>query len=255
MTPEYTLLDPGGNRTILVTQSVRSEKRASVAAELMKLEPTAEQVGFIGPGSGETELSLSMAGGEFCGNASMCAAVYLAESRGLREFSGALRVSGAPSPVVVKVCSTPDTNGIWNGSVEMPSAQRIETVTFPDKSAAPVVFFPGIAHCVFSGEPERKAAEEKIKSYCAFLGADALGFMFVSGERLKPLVYVPGADTLFWESSCGSGSCAVAALTAKRTGRPVSLTLFQPGGKLDVSADTNGKVILRGTVAIIKRGN
>ena len=36
--------------------------------------PSCEQVGFIVPKQGGEDIRLSMAGGEFCGNASVCAA-------------------------------------------------------------------------------------------------------------------------------------------------------------------------------------
>ena len=74
----YYLMDPCKNVTILVETPLPEASFPFVAAELMKQEPLAEQVGFVageGPGWEEGRHRLQMAGGEFCGNASMCAAV------------------------------------------------------------------------------------------------------------------------------------------------------------------------------------
>jgi diaminopimelate epimerase len=254
MRPRFWFMDPGGNRTVLVTQRVDEADRAGVAARLLADEPSAEQVGFIGSGDGETALTLEMAGGEFCGNASMCAAVYCAASGGLASADVTLRVSGAGQPVRARVSAEPESAGvIWSGSVEMPRAEKIEPVTFPDGTTVPVVFFPGIAHCIFECGPDRARAEKKIKGYCAFLRAPALGFMFVCGDKLTPLVYVPKGDTLYWESSCGSGSSAVGVYAAAGAKSDVVLTLRQPGGSLTVSAAPSGSVTLSGTVTVLKR--
>ena len=43
----YALMDPAGNRTILVISPVPEYLHTTTAAKLMKLEPTAEQAGFL----------------------------------------------------------------------------------------------------------------------------------------------------------------------------------------------------------------
>ena len=73
---DYAVMDPTGNITILVETPVPEASQPFAAARLMELEPAAEQVGFLSSGRDGAELSLRMAGGEFCGNASMSAAVY-----------------------------------------------------------------------------------------------------------------------------------------------------------------------------------
>ena len=67
---------------------------------------------------------------------------------------------------------------------------------------------------------------------------DCLGVMFYKEEtrELTPVVYVPEVDSLVWESSCGSGSVAVAAALADRVGRSIeSLKLSQPGGVIEAT--------------------
>ena len=71
MTINYAVLNPAGNITILVTTPVKETDRRFVASKIMKVEPSAEQVGFIEGNN------LNMAGGEFCGNAVRCTSFYL----------------------------------------------------------------------------------------------------------------------------------------------------------------------------------
>ena len=75
----YSILDPSGNITALVESAVGADARAAVAAELMRRHPEVEQVGFVRrtePGD-PVRAELNMAGGEFCGNASLCTAALL----------------------------------------------------------------------------------------------------------------------------------------------------------------------------------
>lgn len=249
---DYRFADPGGNRTLLITSPVPIEERKAVAARLMSENPTAEQAGFISPGRDGADISLDMAGGEFCGNAAMSAAVLFAEKTGADRVDVKVAVSGADAPVNVTVESLSD--GARRGTVGMPLPEKTENVLFPDGKVLPTVFFPGIFHCVIVGQPDKSEAEDMIKRYCAYLGAPALGLMFVSEafDTLTPLVYVPEADTLFWESACGSGSSAVGVLLSRMKGEPVDVALAQPGGELCVRVDALGRVFLSGTVRMLK---
>ncbi|MCQ2558908.1 MAG: hypothetical protein MJ135_07300, partial [Oscillospiraceae bacterium] len=72
----YCVFDPNGNITILVETAVAPALQAGIAAQLLAQEPLAEQVGFLSPGGAGYDISLRMAGGAFCGNASLCPAAY-----------------------------------------------------------------------------------------------------------------------------------------------------------------------------------
>ena len=250
MTLPYTLLDPTGNLTLLVESDVPPEQQPDAAARLMCLEPTAEQVGFV---SLKEEPTLRMAGGEFCGNASMSTAVLWAERRGLREAEIAVHVSGTPEPVPVQAKRLPD--GGWRCTVRMPKPLSVARMQLPDGQERPVVRFPGITHILFEEEMERADAETLAPVWCWALDAEALGLMFLDRERekLSPLVYVPGAGTLFWESSCASGTTAVGACLALERGSG-QLALRQPGGTLQIAAEPDGNLLLTGTVRTVRRG-
>ena len=153
-TVTYTILDPTGNITALVENDVPVARQPSIAASIMRRHPEVEQVGFVsicgdaaGAGHGVAAVndaaaangvapllpSLRMAGGEFCGNASMCAAVLCAEQSGgddagagaetdagtdaeaVAETSIRLRVSGAAEPVTVRLREVGDAIGAPGG--------------------------------------------------------------------------------------------------------------------------------------------
>ena len=76
---DYVLMDPTGNVTALVRTPAPAERQPELARILMDAEPSAEQAGFLSSGGDGADVALRMAGGEFCGNAAMCAgALFLA---------------------------------------------------------------------------------------------------------------------------------------------------------------------------------
>ena len=294
----YALMDPSGNRTILVRTPVPVEEQAQTASRLMSLEPTAEQAGFLtfpDEKGGtlledtlledtlledtllEDTLSLRMAGGEFCGNATMSTAVYYGMKRKLRSGMVRVKVSGVPEPLQTEIRALTDdpaapdcAAGIWMGRVRMPRPVSIRMERLEEKTL-PVVSFPGITHVILQEKMTRGEAEARAKCWCRLLEADALGLMFLEqgGEEdafsarnadgrdvpdqtkewnLIPLVYVPAADTLFWEKACGSGTTAVGAWSAFLRKERVSLSLKQPGGVLGIDASETGELFLTGTV-------
>ena len=261
----YRILDPTGNITALVESPVAPDRQPAVAERLMARHREVEQVGFLTPapeGAGVSAV-LRMAGGEFCGNASLCAAALLLPAGAGESAALRLRVSGAAEPVAVSL--TRETADRFSGFVVMPPALAVEEARFACGSLAgtlPVVRMEGISHVIvgesslfFALLADRPAAERAVKDWCAQLGADGLGLMFLSGAeeemRLTPLVYVPGSGTVFWENSCASGSAAVGRYLAKKSGAPVELALRQPGGTLRVACDPAGECRLYGSVRLL----
>ena len=257
MKVEYTVLDPTGNITILVTSSVEISLQPSVASKLMELVPETEQVGFLSEAEG-CDIALRMAGGEFCGNASMCAATYYVNEQGFEKCPVTLRVSGADGTVAAEIERLHE--GKWRGTVDMPRPVKQEVVDLPGAGELPVVSFDGISHVIYEvsdSKPSRAEAETLVCEWCRYLGVDALGIMFLNTEAasMTPLVYVPAAGTLFWENSCASGTTACGAYVAARSGGPVSLSLRQPGGSLEIRVSEDGAFGLSGTVRITHSGS
>ena len=110
----YSLFDPTGNITLLVETPVPEEDQPSVAAALMKVEPSVEQVGFVSaPSDSSRDIDLRMAGGEFCGNATMSAAALAVMRSGRTPKQGdpigvTVRSSGASGPVTVALKAESD---------------------------------------------------------------------------------------------------------------------------------------------------
>ena len=286
MKVDYTVLDPTGNITILVTSPVEISLQPPVASKLMELVPEAEQVGFLSEAEG-CDIALRMAGGEFCGNASMCAAAYYVNEEGSNTCQVTLHVSGAEGPVAAEIEKLPD--GKWRGTVNMPRPQKLEFIDLPGAGELPVVSFDGISHVIYevsASKPSgsysdvesasdtsashfeadnrldelpisRSEAEALAYDWCRYLGVDALGIMFLNTEAssMTPLVYVPAAGTLFWENSCASGTTACGAYVAARSGRAVSMSLRQPGGSLWIRVSEDRAFVLSGMVRITHSGS
>ena len=249
---DYFLLDPTGNITILVTSPVPVEKQAYAAARLMVMEQNAEQVGFLSDAP-SCDIALRMAGGEFCGNAAMCSAVIAADRASLTGGKMRVRVSGAEEPVMAEVSLLKD--GRWKGTVEMPRPISCMDMMLPEEGICPVVSFKGISHVIVRGEMHPQRAEMLARTWCSYLGADALGIMFLdpSAMRLKPLVCVPAAGTLCWENSCASGTAALGVYLAREEGGEARAVVRQPAGELTIHAGADGSLLLSGTVRILYR--
>ena len=272
MTVDYTVLDPTGNITLLVTTPVPVPEQPLTAKKLMELEPAAEQVGFVSDPAGSS-IRLRMAGGEFCGNAAMSAAalctVLKKEKHSLpspdKDNSITVYVSGTEEPVHVAAMAIPGFPGeeaAWKGTVTMPGPVTVgeELLPFgPENILLPVVRIPGITHIIVndgSVKIGKSDAEFLARRWCSCLQAEALGVLFldIGNGTMEPFVYVPAADTVFWESSCASGTTAAGAYLAAAQGKPVSLSLNQPGGTLSISVQQDGRMLLSGSVRMVSRG-
>ena len=273
----YYIFDPTGNITALVETAVPPEEQPAVASRIMKKHPDVEQVGFVrvydDAGCSGYQAELRMAGGEFCGNATMSAAALYALKNGNCPESVLVKASGVKSPVEVRL--TRKDGEAFDAEVLMPPAlgieerdEEIETETVTVSDTIPVVRMEGIDHAIIDRRSRfyllrnlPAAAETTVKELCGRLGSDCLGMMFMTdaGENgewgLLPLVYVPGADTVFWENSCASGSTAAGMYLAAEEGRAVDISFDEPAGKLRVKSDPgSGETWLIGAVKLSAEG-
>lgn len=254
---------------------VEIELQPHVAHRIMMRHPEVEQVGFVRTldvtGLDDAVAELRMAGGEFCGNASMSAATWYVETCCTGEealgSTVLLQASGAAKPVRVEV--GPSVDGLHATSIAMPKARAIERVSVDMAGSdfeLPVVRFEGISHVIIEEAfpvyelcTNATLAEKCARAWCTALGEDGLGLMFLSGagtkRELKPLVYVPTGDTMFWENSCASGSAAVGMYLAHDAGSSVEVALEEPGGVLRVCADEWGSATLYGSARCVASHN
>lgn len=236
----YFIINPTGNLTAIVeTETPRSEQ-SSLAAQIMSQDSSIEQVGFLEKPQSGADVRLQMMGGEFCGNASISAAALTAQKAGITDGSILLEVSGVEFALNVRVQKLNDNK--YLGTVAMPLPLGIEALEL-DGFRFPCVNFPGISHIICGDELSFEAAEKSIRTWCKRLNAEALGLMFTDGKTLKPYVYVRSTDTAVWESSCASGTTAVCAYLAAKSGKSQSVALRNPGGTLAVRAELSGGVL------------
>jgi diaminopimelate epimerase len=248
MNIEYYLADPAGNITALVTSPVLHGDYKTVAKVIMERQKSVEQVGFVT--FSEKAVHLNMSGDEFCGNAAMsAAALYGALSGKSGRFQTGVYVFGTANPVKTAVTVK---EGYFACECEIEKPKSLSEVTFCAQGGQyrfPIVHFEGISHIVADSSLSENAAAGAIKDIAGKLGVKALGIMILSGDktRMKPIVYVPGVDTLFYENSCASGTCAAAAVLC-RAGEKI--TLKQPGG--EISAENADNIRLFSKVKISK---
>jgi diaminopimelate epimerase len=242
----YVLLDPTGNLTCLVLDPAEAREREAVTAALMD---RCEQVGYLMPAtSGEARARLQMMGGEFCGNASMATAAWLAREAGENEAEMRLEVSGVPAPVGCRVRREED--GSWSGTVEMPPVGEIGPFRTGGRELT-AARMPGMTHLICEENLGRDEAEALLRSAAEEIPDPAVGLLQWDEEKrtMTPLVLVREAGTLVWETACGSGSTAVGAWRARRAGRDLETEVRQPGGTLRVRT-AGEKIYLTGKVII-----
>jgi len=253
MEVKYFLCNPTGNITALVESFVPVNRHVEVGEMILKKEPTCEQVGFLLPSEEGSDITLRMAGGEFCGNATMSTAAYYCKKQKLE--------NGEKRKVLVKVIGTKDLvevdiekkDGEYFGTIGMPKPLKITDVKFVFEGHNywyPVVMFNGISHVIIEDDIPVYMPESCIKMWCDTLRDQGIGLMLLNKDktRLRPLVYVKEPESLVWESSCASGTTAVGAYFAKKNGKPVRMELKEPGGMLCVETFQDGTIKLSGKV-------
>ena len=253
----YVILNPSGNLTALVTEWGGREDEAEITRRLMK---KSEQVAYLeAPSLPGAVACLRMMGGEFCGNAAMAAAGWLARSelQPGAEITVPLEVSGAPDLVFCRLKGVRE--GCFEGTVNMPPVTEILQMEIGGAELT-AVRSDGILHLIREGIMPLAAeeAEKLLREAAARVPDPAVGLLDRNPETgfTVPLVFVRATGTLVRETACGSGSAAIAAAEALRTGGKVSVSVPQPGGIIRAEAAAeNGtvtEVSITGTVLIGK---
>ena len=182
----YVKINPSGNITLLVTDPVPRERQSETATRLMSLIPDAEQVGFLEravlPGAAAR---LQMMGGEFCGNATMSMAAYLAEKEnipGEKESVFPLEVSGCRNVIPCRIVRK---GSGYTGTVPMPLPRMVTEAEILPGVRVPRVCFEGIDHLIV---PEEllcaQQAENMIAALCAGFGVEALGMLLLGKAHI-----------------------------------------------------------------------
>lgn len=222
----------GGNPTaIIFNSSCAKNDYAAINHLIQKAYPDIEQVGFYENADGIPRLQ--MAGGEFCGNATRSMACLLAEMNpDKKKFQ--FQVSGFDELVNAEVEN--QGNGKYFCTAEFKGLNGEITETELDGKKVKIVDLGGIVHIVVQKNdfPIREDNITKnMKAIKDKLGVDndAVGVLWVnregSGVYMRPVVWVRDIDTCYDETSCGSGTIAVALVENKDTSviQPTSETI------------------------------
>ncbi len=181
----------------------------------------AEQSGFLIRSTNHFQ----MAGGEFCGNATRAAAVLFSKLRNSPDVK--YTVSGYSGTVNSHV----DQNGLQNVySVEsifsdMPIDAK-EVITIGEEAV--LVDLGGIVHIVIQDEMPKnfEGVHRQIVNDLNLSKRDAVGVVWYTMDQshvlIHPVVWVRSIDSFFYETSCGSGSIAVARVTGLKEIHQVS---------------------------------
>ncbi|MEC0109280.1 diaminopimelate epimerase [Paenibacillus taichungensis] len=266
---DFIKFNPTQNMTVLVKTNHPAETYSHIAGQIMSYDNVyAEQVGFIG-GSDKPEAAahLEMAGGEFCGNACMALAAYIASENELKstDFTEIiLEVSGTDRLIR---CQVKQQQNEYFCQVTMPIPEQIEQRTVKYEGIdmdMVIVRYREFIHIVVEveafDETIRKRAQALARLLGLTLGDKLIGILLYNSqsEELAPLIFVPQLDSLIWERGCGSGTASVGAYLAWSRQKEIVQHIKQPGGAIKVMAEWNGaeleRITIEGSVGIVAQG-
>ena len=228
---DYKIYRPCGNDTALVfTDNFIKDEMVKINNEIMKRHTNVEQVGFLDRKNNK----LIMAGGEFCGNATRCAAYEL-----LNGLIGELYITVNENKKV-----NAGINENFDVYCEIPLIDNRKFITEIEKGIY-LVKLDGITNIVLSLEMSNEFLKNKydtkellkkyIKKYNLY-DNKSVGIMLIEEInnflKLYPTVWVREIDTYFNETACGSGSLAVCAVYANRLKKSQNIDILQPSNEI-----------------------
>ena len=220
MVIKYMIYNPSGNITALVIgDKYNINERKLINDKIMEREDKVEQVGFLS----STKPKLTMAGGEFCGNAIRCATSYYIK----KEKNIELEINNQ------KIKAGTDSNNyIW---CEIPIEEKQKVIKLDNETYK--IKLNGINIVVVkevdSYDDLKRKAKEIIKHYN--VEDDAVGIMFLCENKkyikIYPVVWVKEVNTLFLENACGSGTIGVSILESWINQENRKYRIMQPSGE------------------------
>lgn len=239
---KYFKADPSGNITGFVLESIALEDRKKYADYIMtNIDKDVEQVGFISFSKNGKPFRMDMMGGEFCANATRAYALFCAlKSKKNFKKDIMVSVSGTDYPINAKV-------NLENSEVfiEMPKAKNLFRTKILGRDFF-TVDLDGIVHMIVESQEDSEFAKVALKELVRKINSKAYGIMFIDKYTLTmiPYVYVVKTNTLFRESSCGSGTIACAYYLNQDNNKHFNVILKQPKGILEIkSRYINGNII------------
>ena len=222
MKVRYKVYNPAGNRTALVIgDQYTLEERKTINNKIIEQDKTVEQVGFLST----REKRLTMAGGEFCGNATRSAILYY----NINELES-IKINN------LNIRGGIEDNKVW---CELPISNYKFSII--DEEIYKIEL-DGITIIVISEKISKEylkndikiEAQKIIRKYNIY-DNDAIGVMFLEkNENIKmyPVVWVKSVNTLFLENACGSGTIATSILKTILDSKTNKFTIEQPSGEV-----------------------
>lgn len=266
---DFIKCSPTQNMTILVKTKYPVEEYKQIASKIMSYDSVnAEQVGFIEkPINHLAAAHLQMAGGEFCGNACMALAAFIASEKTLKKndlMDLLLEVSGTDKLIKCQVKRTLDE---YYCSVTMPMPKKIEPRTIQYDGTDMdliIVKYDEFIHIVIEvaefSENVRAKAQSLAKLLGITIGDNLIGILLYKSEsdELAPLIYIPHLDSMIWERGCGSGTASIGAYLAWKNKEEIVAQIKQPGGTINVVANCLDEELtnlrIEGSVGIVAKG-
>jgi histidine racemase len=266
---DFIKFNPTQNMTILVKNNHPAEEYPLIASKMMSYDSVhAEQVGFIEkPKNDGAAAHLQMAGGEFCGNACMALATFIAHENGLKHPDWTeivLESSGTDHSVTCRVKRIEDE---YYCQVSMPLPKKIEEQSINydgDEINMVIVRYPDFFHIVIEVDQFNEAVRKSVQSLAKLLGVtvgtNLIGVLLYqpASNELAPLIFVPPLDSMIWERGCGSGTASLGAYLAWKKKGDIATPIRQPGGTIHVTANWQSEEVtslkIEGAVGIVARG-
>lgn len=243
----YKILNPGGNKTALVYGNEYTNFQKNLINKfIMEKSSQVEQVGFLS----NTTNHLEMAGGEFCINATRCAIwEYLRGKKGEIE----LTVSGTTKKIIGKILEDKKVQ------IELKIEKTIKDL-FEIRNNFTCIKIEGILIAILDEENSKKYIqklrknEEKAKNELKQImitelntEEKAIGIMLLENnfgkQKINPIVWVKEIDTIFYETSCGSGSLGTAIYSYIKN-KSKKIELLQPSNfSIEIEIIGNEKFI------------
>ncbi|MFE4814069.1 diaminopimelate epimerase [Peribacillus simplex] len=266
---DFIKFNPTQNMTILVKTNYLIEEYKHIASKIMSYDSVhAEQVGFIEkPINNKAAAKLQMAGGEFCGNACMALAAFIASEKGLKHNDLAEIILEASGTDKLITCQMKRNLDEYHCLVTMPIPKKIEqrTIKYDGNDLNMIIVrYHEFIHIVIEVEEFSKTVREKAQSLAKLLGvtlgANLIGVLLYKSksEEMAPLIYVPHLDSMIWERGCGSGTASLGAYLAWKNKGEIVTNIRQPGGDIKVFATCHGveltSLMIEGSVQIVAQG-
>jgi len=227
---------PSGNTTAVVFDQMLNTDREKLNSLVMAAwksqeadKPEVEQCCFVTlPKDKSAVARVEMFGGEFCGNATRSVIQIITEGK---NYQGMIEVSGVDRPLNFNV-----RDGII--AVEMPLPRDGSLATKVTEGT--LVQFDGIAQLVVTDAtlqqdraPRELLTELLAQNIYGLAEQPAVGVTYYDTATKKAEfgVWVKEVNTVFDETACGSGTCAIGVALATETKQNQKLEVIQPSGE------------------------